>query len=451
VKIIAHTTFHRLYLSLLLLLPFQGHAQYYSLGSDPSEIRWSQTTINGFNLVFPQKELSLAGRFSGILYDIANPVTASMQATIRKMPVIMHPYTSFSNGSSILAPRRIELYPKQPIALETNDFASQLIIHEVRHFAQMERLNAGFTRFAGYILGEQAQSIVLGIHVSKWLLEGDAVLTETLLSFGGRGRIAGFIQPLRSRLVDNKDVSWDRVLFGSYREALPTEYLFGYFLTARGRMLADPLIWSDAIEQIGRNPFSIKGLSGLTRPKTGFRFSKLYVETMEWLREFWTNPSLAVKAPDSLMILARDTLEYLNYYRPQQYDNKQVICLKKSIGDISAFVVLDSSGHEKIIARPGTIEDAGFTYHQGKLVWTELIQDSRWENRSWSDLFLYEPGTGRKTRLSYGQRYFSPVFSPDGDRLAMIDERADGTSYLQIADPENGRLITTIIVNVDPR
>ena len=118
-----------------------------------------------------------------------------MQSDIRKLSVILHPYAAFSNGSSLLAPRRIELFPKQPIALETDDFASQLTIHEVRHFAQMERLDTGITRIAGYILGEQAQSVVLGIHVSKWLLEGDAVLTETLLSNAGRGRIAGFIQP----------------------------------------------------------------------------------------------------------------------------------------------------------------------------------------------------------------------------------------------------------------
>ncbi|MFA5815662.1 MAG: hypothetical protein WC865_08590 [Bacteroidales bacterium] len=414
------------------------------MGSDPSAIKWNQTKVHGFNLVYPKKELRLAGKFSGILNDIVDPVTASMQSTIRKMPVIMHPYAAFSNGSSILAPRRIELYPKQPITLETNDFAPQLIIHEVRHFAQMERLNAGITRVAGYILGEQAQSLVLGLHVPKWLLEGDAVLTETLLSYAGRGRIAGFIQPLRSRLVDNKDLSWDRVLFGSYNEILPNEYLFGYFLTARGRMLTDPLIWSDALGQIGRNPFSIKGLSGLTRPKTGFRFSKLYVETMEWLRDFWTDPSLAVKTPDSLFTITKDSLKFLNYYWPQQFSNHEVICLKKSFGDLPAFVLIDSSADERIIARPGSIEDAGFSYHLGKLVWTELIQDPRWENRSWSEMFSYNLKTGRKTRLTYGQRFFSPVFSPAGDRIAVIDEQADGSSYLRIIDPLDGKVIRSM-------
>ncbi|MCX6224580.1 MAG: hypothetical protein NTV01_07500, partial [Bacteroidia bacterium] len=176
--------FHGLLLLLLLSIP--GQSQYYTMGSDPSAIKWNQTKVREFDLVYPQNEARLAGKFSGILNDIGEVITASMQSTIRNMPVVIHPYAAFSNGSSILAPRRIELFPKQPIALETNDFSSQLIIHEVRHFAQMEKLNAGITKAAGYILGDQAQSLVLGIHVPKWLLEGDAVLTETLLSHAGR-------------------------------------------------------------------------------------------------------------------------------------------------------------------------------------------------------------------------------------------------------------------------
>jgi len=435
--------FHRLSLLLLLFLSVQGQAQYYSIGADPASVKWNQTRVLEFNLLYPAKEQGLAARYRQILSDIALPVTASMQAEIRNIPVIIHPYVSFSNGSSILAPRRMELFPKQPLALETNDFAPQLVIHEARHFAQMERLNDGVTRIAGYLMGEQAQSIVLGLHVPNWLLEGDAVLTETLLSNAGRGRIAGFIQPLRSRLVNDKDLAYDRVLFGSYIESLPDDYLIGYFLTARGRMLADPLLWSDALGQIGSNPFMIKGIAGLTRPKTGFTFSKLYVETLNWLRDYWTDPSLAVKAPAALFAFAADSEAYMNYYRPQQFSDHEVICLKKSMGDIPAFVILDTSGHERIIARPGTMEDAGFSYNNGKLVWSELIQDIRWENRSWSDLFIYDFENDQTTRLTSSQRYFSPVFSSDGENISVIDEQADGSSFIRIIRAKDGSVLHT--------
>ncbi len=439
-----HLFFLPFILALMLLVPKQGRAQYYSLGSDPTSIRWSQTRINGFKLIYPTRETHLAAKYISVLNDIGDLITSSMKSEIRNLPVIMHPYAAFSNGSSILAPRRIELYPKQPIALETNDFASQLVIHEIRHFAQMERLNTGVTRIAGYVLGEQAQSLVLGIHVPVWLLEGDAVLTETLLSDGGRGRIAGFIQPLRSRLVDNKDLSWDRVWLGSYNEILPDEYVFGYFLTARGRMLADPLIWSDALGQIGANPFKISGLSGITRPKTGYRFSKLYVETLDWLHDFWTDPSLAVKYPEGLISLTPESTVYLNYFRPQQYSDHEVICLKKSIEQVPAFVIINSSGAEKVVVRPGTIEDAGFSYKNGTLLWSELIQDLRWENRSYSELYSYNITTAKRTRITHRQRYFSPVFNHSGDSIAVIDEQADGSSLIKILDPEDGRVLQSI-------
>lgn len=444
VKRIPTTIFHRLLYLVFLLLSFQAHAQYYSLGSDPSAIKWNHAKINHFDLIYPENEAKLASRFGGIINDLAVPVTASMQSNIRNLPVIMHPYSVLSNGLSVLAPRRIELFPKQPIALETSDFISQLAIHEVRHFAQMDRLNTGVTRALGYILGEQAQAVVLGIFVPRWLLEGDAVLAETLLSSAGRGRLASFIQPLRSRLVDNKDLSWDRVLFGSYKEILPNEYLFGYFFAARGRMLADPMVWSDAIGEIGRNPFNPKGLSGLTRPKTGFGFSSLYQETMDWLRDFWTDPALAVKTPDSLYSISADLPEFQNYYRPQKFSNHEVICLKWTLGDLPAFVIIDSSANERILTRPGTIENAGFSYFEGKLVWTEIIQDPRWEERSWSDLFSYDVKTDKKTRLSHRQRYFSPVFSPAGDNIALIEERADGASFVQLIDPKDCKALNSM-------
>lgn len=428
----------------MLLVPLCGYSQYYTTGSDPSSISWSQIKIRQFNLVFPKEEMILAGRYCGLLNDIGPAVTASMNAGIRKMPVIIHPYTAFSNGTSILAPRRIELYPKQPVSLEINDFASQLIIHEVRHFAQMEKLNAGITRAAGFLLGDQAQSLVIGVHVPTWLLEGDAVLTETLLSYAGRGRIASFIQPLRSRLIDGKDLSWDRVLFGSFRETLPNEYLMGYFLTARGRMLTDPMIWSDALEKLGRNPFTLKGLSGITRPKTGYRFSKLYVETLKWLRAYWTDPSLAVKTPDNLIVMTRDTVASMNYYRPQQVSGQDIICLKKSLADLPEFVIVDSLAKERTVARPGSVEDAGFSYYQGKLAWTELIQDPRWENRSFSELFTHDLHTGKKTRLTHGKRYFSPAICPDDGRIAVIEERYDGSCYLHIIDPSSGEVVRSM-------
>jgi hypothetical protein len=433
-----------LILLVLLACSANGEAQYFSTGSDPGSLKWSHTVVGKFNLVFPKNETRLAHQFSNILSDISGPVTASMKADIRSIPLIMHPYTCFSNGSSILAPRRIELYPKQPIALETNDFLSQLAIHEVRHFAQMDMLNNGFTRAAGLILGEQAQSVVLGLYVPKWLLEGDAVLTETLLSYGGRGRIATFIQPLRSRLIDHKDLSWDRVVFGSYRETLPNEYLMGYFLTARGRMMTDPMLWSDALKKIGRNPFNVRGLSGITRPNTGYRFSKLYVETMQWLRDYWTDPALTVEAPEGLFVLAGDTLEYSNYYRPQKMNDGQVVCLKRSMSDLPAFVSIDSMRNERRITRPGNIEDAGFSYCDGKLIWAEMIQDPRWENRGWSDIFLYNLPDGSKTRLTRRQRYFSPVFSPAGDRIGVISEEVDGTSFLRILDATDGHVLKSI-------
>jgi hypothetical protein len=103
--------FFRYSFLVLLILPINSLAQYYSIGVDPSSIKWHQTKVENFNLIYPEKESILAAKFSRALNDLIVPVNASMGAELRGLPIIMHPYTSFSNGSSILAPRRIELFP----------------------------------------------------------------------------------------------------------------------------------------------------------------------------------------------------------------------------------------------------------------------------------------------------------------------------------------------------
>ncbi|MFH0761760.1 MAG: hypothetical protein V2A67_09690 [Bacteroidota bacterium] len=420
------------------LVWYNGFTQYYTVGNDPSSVHWKKSEIGQFKLIYPDYFSTEASLMGQILRDAPSFVTASMPTQMRKIPVIVHPESVFSNGYSILAPRRIEVFPKSPIAGETGDFHSQLIIHEFRHLAQMEKLNVGFTRGAAILLGEQAQAIVLGLQVPKWFLEGDAVLTETLLSDAGRGRLAGFSQTMRTKLLAGQEPTWDQVQLGSYRDVLPNEYVFGYYMTSRGRMLSYPLLWADNLTRIARNPFRISSFSSFIKKKTGYRSPGLYKSTMEWLRNYWQSSAFSEYYIDGLRIYSQDTSDYYSYVKPISNCNRVLVCLKKSLGNLPSFVRIDSTGKETLIAYPGTIEDAGFSIHGSLIVWAEHIPDSRWENRSWSDVFIMDQSSGKKTRLTRHQRLFSPAFNPDGSKITCISEDTKGRSGIMILEPTDG-------------
>lgn len=419
-----------------LILQFNNtaSAQYYTTGNDPSSYQWMFFRSGNFPVIFPTLYTRGARTMANLMEIVPERVTASMASEMRGYPVIIHPGASFSNGISILAPRRIELYPKHPVSGEIGDFASQLVIHEARHMAQMDRLNIGFTKVAGYILGEQAQAVVLGLHIPNWFLEGDATLAETLLSDAGRGRTPSFSMPLRTRLLAHELPGWDPMALGSYKHYYPSEYLFGYYLTARARMLSYPMLWSDALGSLGNNPFQISGFTTFFRKKTGLDKHGLYLETMRWLSDFWFSNLHDSTKPDVLNSIPVDTSDYYSYVKPFPEAGGTVVCLKRSFRDIPAFVRIHPDGKEDILVRPGAIEDAGFSISDGLIAWCEQNPDIRWENRTYSDLYLWDENSHETRRIPGNRRLFSPAINAAARMLSCVTEELSGTSELVIID-----------------
>jgi hypothetical protein len=99
----------------------------------------------------------------------------------------------------------------------------------------MDMLNKGFTRGLSWLFGEQATAIVSGLFVPMWFMEGDAVCTETAISHSGRGRIPSFEMEIRSQMLQKGMFSYDKAVFGSYRDFIPDQYVLGYQIVANTR------------------------------------------------------------------------------------------------------------------------------------------------------------------------------------------------------------------------
>ena len=100
-------------------------------------------------------------------------------------------------------------------------------------------------------------------------------------------------------------------------------------------------------------------------------------------------------------------------------DNGSLLVMKRGIGDIEKFVVIDKNKDEKKAFTPGFINDAGMlSVVKDKIAWSEYGYDPRWGVRNYSQVKVFSLSSnyrkrigGRKARLS------GAALSPDGETV----------------------------------
>ena len=136
--------------TVFLMLSLGSAAQYYDTGTDPSSLKWMQIKTARFKIIYPAKYGSEATSFANSLSNNYIKLLALYPEKKFKIPVIIHNFTTQSNGYVAWAPRRMELYPTPEQNSIPLDPVEQLAIHELTHVFQMESLNHGFTKILSF-------------------------------------------------------------------------------------------------------------------------------------------------------------------------------------------------------------------------------------------------------------------------------------------------------------
>jgi hypothetical protein len=213
---------------------FAGKVGAQPFGGTPASFRWQQVNTDIVRIIFPQGYGADANRIAGIIHSL------QMKDSSRhhKINVVIRDQTMISNGYVGLAPWRSEWYitpPRQLVTLGANRFTDLLAIHEWKHVQQYNRMNAGLSRFARIILGEQGQALANALSVPDWFFEGEAVDNETRFSQQGRGSLPRFMNQLPAWWATQPPVRYDYLRNGSLRKYVPDYYALGYCLVAFGR------------------------------------------------------------------------------------------------------------------------------------------------------------------------------------------------------------------------
>jgi hypothetical protein len=429
---------------ILFIYFSEGCTQFFSTGQDPFLTVWKQIKTENFQVIYPEEFYKEANRLANLLDYSYEYLSRGLDTRPGKVSVILHNSSVISNGYVSWAPKRMEFVTTPPPDGYAEDWLEQLALHEFRHVVQVDKLNQGLTKVLSLIFGQQATGAIVGF-LPLWFMEGDAVVTETALSSTGRGRLPSFEMKLKAFFTENdKKISYDRLYFRSYRDFIPDYYHSGYYMVAYSRLKYDTKFYSKVVDNVARRPYLISPFYFGLKKNYGLSKINLFKEVFDTLKIVWQKQINSIDYTNYDYLSDAESKFYTSYRYPQFINDSTIIVLKSSIDQIDQFVTITKRGHERIIHTPGYLSSDRISYRNNKLVWDEIIEDPRWQQRSYSVIKIYDLESDKEKQLTKKTRYFSPSVSYDGNRIVVVEIDNQNKYFLTIIDLHNGTIIKRI-------
>ncbi|RLD64065.1 MAG: hypothetical protein DRJ01_02055 [Bacteroidetes bacterium] len=433
-----------LFFIILLLNNNTVLAQYYDTGQDPFKLKWYQINTENFQIIFPKSSEKQAQHLANSLTSVYKRGGLSLNHQPKKIPVILHNQSVVSNGMVAWAPKGMQIYTCPPQNIYSQDWIDQLATHEFRHVVQIDKLNHGFSKFLYYIFGQQAIGAVIGLYVPRWFLEGDAVCTETALSNSGRGRLPSFEMELKSQVLTKGIYSYRKAVFGSYKDFVPNYYKLGYHIVANSRKKYGTQIWSNALDNVAKRPFLFNPIPLSIKKTTGYNYKKFYSQNLIELDSLWREQQKKINFSDFKIVNKNKKGKYVNYESPNFINHSLIIAEKTSLDNIKTFVKIDDKGSEKVLFKPGIKNNKDLSFAKNIVVWAEIKNDLRWSNKNYSEIKSYNINTKQKKSITKKSRLFSPVISPNAEKIVAVKVTVQNEYSIAIIDLKSDKITKEI-------
>ncbi|MGB8492450.1 MAG: hypothetical protein WCE64_15455, partial [Bacteroidales bacterium] len=421
--------------------------QYYQTGQDPGSLKWMQIKTGSFRVIYPRSFGTAGAEFARSLDESLSRLGLLYPRSGFRLPVIIHNYTTESNGYVAWAPSRMEIYPtpeQNAIPLDPN---TQLTLHELTHVLQMESLNKGFTKALSYLAGQQVPGAVSSM-LPLWFLEGDAVFSESILSNSGRGRDPSFQKELKAITIDKgRMYKYDKMINGSFRDFVPDYYQTGFQIMAWSYLKYDRGLWKNALRFTADDPFTLNPVNLSLQRSAHLTKKRLFNQTFDTLRTIWDSDNARSESESYVMLNPEDQKGYVNYYSPLIAGDDSIIAVRTSLSRSPVLVLITpSTKSEKKIFQPGYGYPWYLSYSKGRIVWVEFRSDPRWQNRSWSVIKVYDMKSHVSRQISHRTRYMSAAISPDGRFISAAENSVGNSNSLVILNSADGSVAERIRV-----
>ena len=437
--------YRSLWFCIFFLVSFSVSAQYYETGQDPANLKWLQIKTDRFRIIYPEKYGINGIEFARSLEQAYNDLSVLYPVSRARIPVIIHNYTTQSNGYVAWAPSRMEIYPtpeQNTIPLDPN---RSLALHELTHVLQMQSLNKGFSRFMSVFFGQQFPGAMAAL-LPLWYLEGDAVFAESALSGAGRANSASFQKQLKAISVEKGKVyKYDKLVNGSFRDYIPDHYQSGSQAVAMSRLKYGQDVWNKALNTTANLPFLFDPVNISLLKNTDKTKKRLFKETFDTLNTLWNEEIRNNGSHPYKYLNPEKKKKFLSYYSPVPAGDNKIAAIRTSLSDPPVIVLIDTVNRsEKKIHVPGIIYPYYLSGARSLLVWVEAQTDPRWENRNYSVLKMMDVKSGIVRQLTWKTRLMSASLSPDGKTIAAVENTSDNRNNLILFDIKSNKITRSV-------
>lgn len=361
------------------------------------------------------------------------------------MTLVLSNQGVIDNGYFRLAPRMSEWYHR-PTFLHTTgvlDWYDLLAVHEGRHVIQFEEMNEGFTKFAGILFGDLGRLAASLRSVPLWLIEGDAVVAETEMTAGGRGRSPAFDMDIRALLLSGIRYNYHKAYLGSYADWYPNYYHLGYLMAAYAKREFGPETIRNIFRGTVRRANLFIPFADAVKKEMGTTVSGYYENTMDELLAFWTLQQKKNKTTRFRKINLKNRKVWTSYMSPRYDEDGSIYVQKTGMENPATLVRLSYSGEEEKITQISPL--SGFfnrlSVKNGRVCWSESVPDIRWGKREYSIISVLDIKSGTMRRITRKSKLFDPMLSMDGQSVAVVEYTPERQCTLLILDVDSGQEI----------
>lgn len=416
---------------VLLLLAGSARAQYYTWGSDSPSLRWHSVKTDDVKIIYPDTARSYALRTLFCIEQIKPSIGYGFRHSAMQIPFVLHPENFESNGLVMWLPKRIEFLTSPAVSSYSMPWYKQLTAHEYRHAVQYNNLNRGVIKALSYLLGQQGSTVGL-LFLPVWLIEGDAVLSETQMSTYGRGLQPRFTLEFRAlgREVLRRKNS-DKWFCGSYLDFVPDHYQLGYQIAAYSYEHYQENIWDQVAWYSVRNPYMIFTTSIALNRFYDTSVQRLFHDTFASLNDYWD--SLPRVEPSTYPLHTLPQRNHTAYQWPVVTEHGRIIALKSDMNRPTRLVEVDpQSGHEERLSFTGSLSSRPALGDNGRLWWTEYRRSLLFEQRVGSHLCYMDLSTRKPHTVKGVRNALYPT--PTARGIGWIEYRPDGQYTLVVRE-----------------
>ncbi|TCS43929.1 TolB family protein [Reinekea marinisedimentorum] len=377
-----------------------------------------------FRVIFPAEIQPEAERVADHLNHYLTNHLADMPLNggFKRIAVVLHSASHVSNGYVNLAPNDSHWYNKP----KDNgvEWFETLAVHEGRHMVQFNQIfDKPSARVLHFLTGQAGSAVIGVVFLPQWFYEGDAVISETTQTEGGRGRMASFDLWFRTATLNEPLPSYEQAMLGTGFDSVPyrSPYLFGYYMTAYLQRTYGADIFDTAIDEL--LSFDGFNLNGVIKQQTGKNLSQHYRDMMAELKTQWQTEQDEL-ALTEVSELAASTANHWNSLYPIYSQGDASYAVEVDVQDGYFLTEVSQQQRKRLADIPSSVGSQFISSFKTRAVaangerfcWVDIIPNLTRLYHESGELFCWQAQTGLQ-QLSKGEK-FTGVGMRDHQMLA---------------------------------